>query len=71
MGTFFLFSRKKGHIIFNFQRVRFFHATLMLMHETPKIGPEHTVSRTQNYAVSNFWPSDNFIPREQCFDGPI
>ena len=35
---FFHFQGKKG-TFFHFQGVRFFHVTLMLMHEMPKIGP--------------------------------
>ena len=31
--------KKRGHIFFNFKGHIFFHATLMLMHETAKIGP--------------------------------
>ena len=34
---FYWLKEKRGHI-FHVQGVYFFHATLMLMHETPKIG---------------------------------
>ena len=35
---FFIFKEKRVHF-YHFQEARFFHATFMLMHETPKIGP--------------------------------
>ena len=44
-GTFFFhFQGKKGTFVFIFKdkRAHFFHAVLMMMHKTPKIGIDHT-----------------------------
>ena len=38
----FIFTEKMVHF-FHFQEGHFYHATLMLMHEMPKIGPEKVV----------------------------
>ena len=35
--------RKKKYIFFHFQGAHFFHATCILMHETPKIGPDDII----------------------------
>lgn len=51
-GTFFSFSSKKG-LFFSFsQATVFFHATLVFMHETPKIGPVHCRSIVKNISSS-------------------
>ena len=41
---FFYFQGKKGTFVFIFKdkRAHFFHAVLMMMHKTPKIGIDHT-----------------------------
>ena len=36
-------TKKKKNIFFHFQGAHFFHATCILMHETPKIGPDDII----------------------------
>ena len=52
-GTFFSFSRKKGHI-FLFSRGTYSYATLMLMHETPKIGSVINFAIKRSFLIKPF-----------------
>lgn len=61
------YEKKKGKFL-HFQGAQLFPATLMLMHETPKLGSEHTLSRIWNCAESKSGLVITVISRRQCFD---